>query len=62
MPHFRGKFWQGHVVVIVFLILCIIFAVDPNMVGQFQSVTSPRSLLNLAERRSPSVSFVPKLT
>lgn len=38
----------------------ILIPVDPNTVGQFQSVTSPRSLLNLLELLSRSASFARK--
>jgi len=39
----------------------ILVPLDPNIVGQFQLVTSPRTVLNLLERRSQSASFARKL-
>ena len=39
----------------------ILTPIDPNTVGQLQSVTSPRSLLNLLELLSRSASFARKL-
>jgi len=39
----------------------ILIPVDPNTAGQFQLVTSPRSILNLLELLSRSAQFVRKL-